>query len=142
VFSRAGKGKKKWGGVEEHAGAKGVKIEELSFEWVRLLGGLMPRAFSVENVPAWAEGAAKAYFHETRRRMRALGYAVKARVMDAQWHGVPQERRRLIVIGVRSDLKIEPRFPEPNAWRYSLRDALPHATRLEGWQYCASPGSA
>jgi DNA (cytosine-5)-methyltransferase 1 len=67
AFSHAGKGAKKWGGVEKHAGAKGVKVEELAFEWVRLLGGLRPRAFSVENVPAWAEGAARAYFHETRR---------------------------------------------------------------------------
>jgi DNA (cytosine-5)-methyltransferase 1 len=95
----------------------------------------MPRAFSVENVVAWAEGPAKAYFHETRRRIKALGYRVKARVMDAQWHGVPQERRRLIMIGVREDLGVEPRFPEPNAFRYSLRDALPHATRIEGWEF-------
>lgn len=135
VFSRAGKGARKWGGVEEHAGAKKVKIEELAFEFVRLLGGLMPRAFVVENVPAWAEGDAKPYFHETRRRMKALGYRVKARVLDAQWHGVPQERRRLIVIGTREDLKIEPRFPEPNESRYSVRDVIPDAAHLQGWQY-------
>jgi DNA (cytosine-5)-methyltransferase 1 len=135
AFSHAGRGAKKWGGVKEHAGAKNVKVEELAFEFVRLLGGLMPRAFVVENVPAWAEGAAKPYFHETRRRMKKLGYRVKARVLDAQWHGVPQERRRLIIIGMRENLGVEPRFPEPNDWRHSLRDALPHAARLEGFEY-------
>src|SRR5262245_57676400 len=67
VFSRAGRGAKKWGGVAEHAGVLNVRVEELSFEFVRLLSGLMPRAFVVENVPAWAEKPNALYLFETRR---------------------------------------------------------------------------
>lgn len=133
AFSRAGRGAKKWGGVVEHAGVLNVKVEELSFEFVRILGGLMPRAFVVENVPAWAERANAAYLYETRRRMEALGYRTKTRVLDAHWFGVPQQRRRLIIVGCRDG--VEPRFPADSAWRYALRDAVPGAARVEGYEF-------
>jgi DNA (cytosine-5)-methyltransferase 1 len=133
AFSMAGVCAKKWGGVPEHAGAARVRVENLSFEFVRLLGGLMPRAFCVENVPAWGTGASAAYLHETVRRMRKLGYDVRRRVLNAHWYGVPQDRRRLIIVGARDG--IAPPFPEPGRARYSLRDAVPGATRVEGYEF-------
>ncbi len=133
AFSRAGKGAKGWGGVAAHAGARDVRVEELPFEFARLLGGLMPRAFVVENVPAWGEGDNAPYLYETRRRMKALGYRTRTRVLDAHWFGVPQARRRLIIVGMRDGF--EPRFPPPCAVRYSLRDAVPGAARVEGYEF-------
>ena len=57
--------------------------------------------------------------------LKGAGYNVKAGVLDAQWLGVPQTRTRLIFVGVRRDLGIEPAFPKPLSYRYSIRDALP-----------------
>ena len=136
AFSRAGKGAKKWGGIDRHAGAKTVKVEELAFEFVRLLGGLMPRAFVVENVLAWAEGSNAAYFYETRRRMKALGYRLRTRAINAHSFGVPQDRWRLIVAGVRDGLGVEPWFHLTDAtWHYSLCDVVPGTSCVAGYEF-------
>ena len=37
-------------------------------------------------------------------------------------------RQRIIFVGVREDLGLEPVHPEPFRYRYSVRDALPHLT--------------
>lgn len=72
-----------------------------------------------------ARGKAKGYFLQALREMRAAGYAVEARILDAQWLGVPQARERLIYVGVRDDLGRRPAFPTPLPWRYSVREAIP-----------------
>jgi DNA (cytosine-5)-methyltransferase 1 len=62
--------------------------------------------------------------------MKACGYQVEARLLDAQWLGVPQIRQRLIFIGIRDDLGMRPIFPKPLAYRYSVREALPWIDRI------------
>jgi DNA (cytosine-5)-methyltransferase 1 len=64
-------------------------------------------------------------FLEILRDLKASGYRVKCKVLDAQWLGVPQMRQRTIFIGVREDLGVDPVHPKPLAYRYSVRDALP-----------------
>ena len=76
------------------------------------------------------KGKAKGYFLEILRALEACGYLVEARLLDAQWLGVPQRRQRLFFIGVREDLGMKPAFPEPLSYRYSLRDALPWLRRV------------
>ena len=49
---------------------------------------------------------------------------MQAKVLDASWLGVPQMRQRVIFVGVRNDLGLEPVFPKPMAYQYTLRDAL------------------
>jgi DNA (cytosine-5)-methyltransferase 1 len=50
---------------------------------------------------------------------------VRACVLNASHYGVPQARRRLIFIGFREDLGIEPSFPEPTTpVPFTLADAL------------------
>ena len=46
--------------------------------------------------------------------------------------GVPQMRQRIIFVGVREDLAIDPVHPEPLRYRYSVRDALPETMLLDG----------
>lgn len=94
VFSTMGQRSRKWGGVAEHAGAENVKIEDLFFEWIRLLADLQPRAFVAENVSGLVKGVARGYFKDIIARMKAAGCRVEARLLDAQWLGVPQERQR------------------------------------------------
>ncbi len=53
-----------------------------------------------------------------------------ARILDAQWLGVPQSRNRLIFVGVRDDLGREPVHPRPLPHRYAVRDVMPWLGRL------------
>lgn len=123
-FSTAGKRNKAWGEVKKYSDVK-QRTDDLFFEFVRLLRGLAPRAFVAENVAGLVKGVAKGYFLEILSELKACGYVVACRVLDAQWLGVPQQRARTIFVGVREDLGIAPAHPAPLPYRYSIRDALP-----------------
>ena len=80
-------------------------------QYLRLLGD-MPwlRATARENVPPLA---ADPYFRRIVRRMRALGYGVAARKINAGDLGVAQNRERLICIGIKgaTDEVVAKAFP-------------------------------
>lgn len=122
-FSAAGKREAGWGKVRKYSD-KAQRTDDLFFEYARILEGLQPKVFVAENVSGLIKGTAKGYFLEILARLKACGYVVKAKLLDAQWLGVPQMRQRLIFIGVRSDLGLEPVFPKPHPVRYVLADAL------------------
>jgi DNA (cytosine-5)-methyltransferase 1 len=98
-------------------------------EFVRLLRGLQPRCFVMENVSGMVRGKMRLVFAECLRELKAAGYRVSARVLDAMYFGVPQHRQRLIFIGVRDDLGIAPSHPAAATWPIPIRVAL-EAARL------------
>lgn len=128
-FSTAGRRDAHWGQVKPYSDTE-QRTDDLFFEYVRLLGGLMPRVFVAENVSGLVKGVAKGYFKEVLAAMKAAGYRVKARMLDAQWLGVPQTRQRVIFMGVREDLERDPVYPSPLPYRYTIRDALPHVASV------------
>ncbi len=123
-FSTAGKREAGWGKVKAYSDTK-QRTDDLFFEYARILKGLQPKVFVAENVSGLVKGTAKGYFKLILQELKDCGYNVKAKVLDAQWLGVPQMRQRLIFVGVRNDLQIEPAHPTPLDYRYSVRDALP-----------------
>lgn len=128
AFSTAGKREKGWGKKKFYEHGASQCNETLFTEYIRLVRGLMPKVFIAENVSGLVKGTAKGYFLEILRDLKASGYRVSCRVLDAQWLGVPQQRQRTIFIGVRNDLNKEPVHPKPLAYRYSVTDALPNVT--------------
>lgn len=127
-FSTAGKREKHWGKAKKYSDTV-QRTDDLFFEFIRLLEGLRPRVFVAENVSGLVKGVAKGYFLEILAKLKAAGYRVGVKVLDAQWLGVPQARQRTIFIGVREDLGRVPVFPKPLPYRYTLRDALPWIVR-------------
>jgi len=123
-FSRAGSGAKGWGKVKPYSDTK-QRTDDLFDEYIRLAEGLYPRVIVAENVPALSEGKASGYFKEIVRKVADIGYTVRSAVLDAQWLGVPQSRRRLFIQGVRNDLELPPAFPKPLPYRYTIEDACP-----------------
>lgn len=85
---------------------------QLFREYVRLLRGLQPKVFVMENVSGMVKGKMKVVFWEILQELRASGYKVSARVLNTMYFGVPQARERVIIIGVREDLKIGPSHPK------------------------------
>lgn len=84
-------------------------------EYVRLLRGLQPKVFVMENVSGMVKGKMKLVFVEILRELKASDYKVSARLMNAMYFNVPQSRERMIFIGVRNDLGIEPSHPKAQA---------------------------
>ena len=97
---------------------------QLFREFVRLLTGLQPKVFVMENVSGMVKGKMKLIFAEILQELKACGYKVKARLLNAMYYGVPQGRERLIFIGVRNDLTCEPSFPLPFTLPITARQAL------------------
>jgi len=96
----------------------------LFVEYVRLLRGLMPKAFIMENVKGLVIGKMKVVFAEILQALKAAGYCVRVRLLNTKWYGVPQSRPRLIFIGIRNDLEIDPTFPPPMGRPKTVREVL------------------
>lgn len=63
-----------------------------------------PKAFVIENVLGIRSAAGGEYLTRVQRESRSLGYRVHGQIEDAWELGVPQRRRRQLIIGVRMDL--------------------------------------
>lgn len=85
----------------------------LVFDYIDWLAELQPAVATMENVTGMAN-ITDHFMDHVEAAFREAGYAVKWRVLNAADYGVPQTRRRVITIGVRSDLSPPSRwFPRP-----------------------------
>ena len=83
-------------------------------EFVRFVAYLKPKMFVMENVAAMAthlKGKTIAAV-EDAFETAGLGYRVQWQVLNSVHFGVPQERRRLVMVGVRGDLKTTFDYPK------------------------------
>lgn len=97
---------------------------QLFREYVRLLRGLRPKVFVMENVSGMVKGKMKLIFVEILKELKASGYRVSAKLLNAMYFHVPQSRQRMIFIGVRDDLGIEPSHPAAEGRPVTFRDAV------------------
>lgn len=128
AFSAAGSRHKNWGKEKAYSDKKQSNVEDLFFEYARILEGLQPKVFVAENVEGLITGKTKGYFKDIIKRLKECGYKVTAKVINAKWLGVPQNRKRLIFIGVRNDLWKEEyknyTHPKPFDYLVTLSEAF------------------
>lgn len=91
---------------------------DLLFQFLRFVKGFRPRSLMLENVPALAKDGR---FRRFCRSLARMGYLVNCAVKDAQDFGVPQRRRRLVLIAGRGE-RIQ--FAEPLPRKFTVRDAI------------------
>lgn len=134
AFSSSGSRSKGWGKVKDYSDTR-QRVDDLFFEYTRLIKGLQPKTFVAENVSGLVKGAAKGFFLDIYNELKSCGYEVQARLLDASWLGVPQKRERIIFVGVRNDLVrrygVKPVHPRPLPWQYTVRDALPYISQVQ-----------
>ena len=83
-------------------------------EAIRLIGEIEPKAIMLENVRGFLDPRFDAYRKEILESIEKLGYEVQIKLLNANDFGVPQLRPRVIIIGIKSDLKKEFTYPLPN----------------------------
>ncbi len=91
---------------------------DLVFEFVRWARAFQPRAVMLENFPALRDDARMV---RVRAALRKLGYHLLHDVLNAAKYGVPQRRRRFILVGLRDG---NPRFAPEVRRRRTVRDAI------------------
>lgn len=97
---------------------------QLFKQYVRLLRGLKPKVFVMENVSGMVKGDMKLIFAEILTELKQSGYKVTAKLLNAMFFGVPQSRERMIFVGVREDLKLNPVHPKPFTKPIPIKEAL------------------
>lgn len=122
-FSTAGLVQDGWGKAKQY-GNRVQRTDDLFFEYIRFLDKIKPKVFVAENVSGLIKGASVGHFNDFLRHFKACGYNVKAKLMNAANYGVPQKRERVIFIGVRNDVGIEPIYPQPSINKISLDKAF------------------
>lgn len=137
-FSVAGKREKGWGIEKSYSDTKQI-VDDLFFEYARIIKEVQPKVFIAENVKGMIMGAPKKLLgseqldmfgaHEDTIYYRLLdaGYNVRFKVLRASDYGVPQDRDRVIFIGVRKDIDKVITYPKIDTLhlvRHSVHDAI------------------
>lgn len=108
----------------------GVKDDkgQLFFEMCRILKEKQPPLFIAENVRGILSANKGEAFPLIMEEFTNCGYRVNYGIMEAVKYGVPQKRVRVIIYGVRKDLPIDFKLPEPIL---SEKDYVPLQIALE-----------
>lgn len=101
-------------------------------EYYRMLSIIKPKMFLFENVKgmlSMRDEQGKYVIDDIKEKFEnidaQLGYDIYHEVLNAVDYGVPQQRERVFIIGVRKGLNIEWSFPESlNTERITLREAI------------------
>lgn len=131
-FSNAGTREDGWNKEVLYSDGVKQRVDDLFDEGIRMLKGLKPKTFTAENVSGLIRGVSRGLFKETIEDFKKAGYRVKAALIEPERLGIPQTRSRMIIIGVRNDLKMDPVFPKPNKNRpITVQDVLPHINYIK-----------
>ena len=84
---------------------------DLIGHFIRIVNELQPSVFLLENVPNLAAISGGEFLIEIKSALRGLGFAVDHAIVSAADYGVPQNRKRLVILGIRGAEAV--RFPEP-----------------------------
>ncbi|MDT4956126.1 MAG: (cytosine-5)-methyltransferase 1 [Acidobacteriota bacterium] len=79
-------------------------------KFARFVREFQPRQVFVENVPGLARVRGSSTHRRFRKMLNELGYEYWEGVLDAKAYGVPQTRRRFVMIAIRG---VEPTIPPP-----------------------------
>lgn len=98
---------------------------QLVFHYVRLVSELQPKYFVFENVKGLTLGRHAEFLNELISALEKTGYDVQKpyQVLNAANYGVPQDRKRLFVIGARRGLRI-PNYPKHLDQRTTVWEAI------------------
>lgn len=78
----------------------------LFFDVLRIIKEKKPEAFLLENVQGLLTIQKGETFKIIMNSLNEVGYDVQYKVLDAQNFGLPQVRKRVVIVGFRSDLNI------------------------------------
>jgi len=135
------------------------RVDDLFFEFARILNEIQPKVFIAENVRGLTMGNAKKILgsksksltafgklkkdlSETQtitEALRSCGYKVSFKLLNSLDFGVPEKRVRLIFIGVRNDIDFRPSFPKSiNTKPIHAKDVIGHLL-FNGSQFWMRP---
>jgi DNA (cytosine-5)-methyltransferase 1 len=97
---------------------------QLFYEYVRVIKDKQPLFFVAENVPGIISKTHLKEFKKLLNEFEKVGYNVNYKLMDSRDYGVPQERKRVIIVGYNKKLKKRFEFPAPTHAKEPTKNIL------------------
>lgn len=107
---------------------------KLSLSYVALLTSMKPDFFLFENVKGlWKTARHREFYEELKTALKEAGYCLTERLTNSLEFGVPQDRDRILLVGVQKEL-VRPKyrtsdyillqFPWESNMKYSVKDVF------------------
>src|SRR3989344_204624 len=100
------------------------KRGQLFFEYIRVLRDKEPLFFLAENVSGILLPRNREAFNEILRQFKSLNYNVSFALLNAHDYGVPQDRKRVIIVGLHKKTGKTFEFPKRLEKKPVLEDAI------------------
>lgn len=97
-------------------------------EYLRFVDIVNPKMFLIENVAALLNHNKGKTLEEIISKIASLGYNVKFKVLNAVNYDVPQERRRIFIVGFKDNINFE--FPKEHKRIISIKEAIGDLPKL------------
>lgn len=103
-------------------------------EALRLIEEINPRAVMLENVRGFLDPQFSDYRGYILSKIDALGYNTQIKLLNASDYGVPQLRPRVVIVGIRKEIKARFTYPlEKPELTKTVGDTLADLIRANGW---------
>lgn len=110
--------------------------------FVKLVETKQPKAFIAENVKGILTLGNGEIIDAIISDFASKGYNVKPTLVNAADYGVPQDRLRVIIVGIRKDLEKDFVFPKPFNYKVTLKEALNDIPSPSKEEICDAPYSS
>lgn len=97
--------------------------------YVAVVELVKPKYFVMENVPNLLTAEGGYFFKEIEELFNEMGYSLEHGVLNASDYGVPQNRRRAVIIGKLNGAA--PKLPEPQSKKVTIWDAISDLAYLQ-----------
>jgi DNA (cytosine-5)-methyltransferase 1 len=124
-FSQAGKRE----GIKDDRG-------KLILHFIKMINILSPNVFIIENVHGLVTHDNGNTLQMVINEINKIGkYIINYKVLNANDYSVPQNRKRLIIVGINSSLNKIFNFPSPHKYKPVLKDVLENCPQSPGAVY-------
>lgn len=119
------------GGLEDARGT-------LFYEYARIIKEVNPKVFIYENVRGLTTHDHGKTWKIIKGIFNSLNYTItEPKILNAADYGIPQNRRRVFVVGIRNDTKVNKQFqyPDPIELKYSMKQFLESRCEFGNFRY-------
>ena len=111
----------------------------LFYEFARLVKEIGPKVFIYENVPGMLTHDKGKTWEVIESVFNSLGYKISKDLLNSMDYGIPQNRKRLFVVGFK-DQTVDFAFPKPVQLETSLFDYLENNNLVDPKHYLGEKG--
>jgi DNA (cytosine-5)-methyltransferase 1 len=101
-------------------------------EFVRFVDIIKPKMFLLENVSAMEKHNNGKTLSSIKEEFERIGYKLKYKVLNTKYYNVPQERRRIVIVGMLNNNNFE--FPTESQKLITVKEAIGDLPVLESGQ--------